>query len=443
MSEPANQRSSPSEWWVGIVAGMASYIDASALIANGIALVIYQSAIGLTPDQIGLMSAALTVCVAIGSFVGGRAGDRFGRRRVFIATMALIVAGSALNTFGTTFAQLFAGVVLIGLGVGADLPVSLATIAEAASERNRGKILILSNILWLVGILASVGIAATAGGLGRVGGQILFGQVGAMALLVLLGRLTIPESASWLAARAERSAGIRTARAQHTGLRELVRGPYARPFFALLAFYTLTNLAASTGGQFNTFIAVNLAGSTVEAFNRIALAVLPFGALLSVLFMRVVDTRHRMRFFLLGATVMVAAVLVPATFGFSLATLSISLALAAVGGSFAFEGIMKVWAQESFPTMLRASAQGSIIGFARISSALLTVATPALLMGHARLFYFALAVVSAIGLAIAWAMFSRQVGTEFDREAQIEPASVPSTTAARGVAGPAARGLAP
>jgi inositol transporter-like SP family MFS transporter len=314
---------------------------------------------------------------------------------------------------------LFPGVVLIGLGVGADLPVSLASIAEAATERNRGKLLVLSNILWLVGILASVMIAATAGGLGRLGGQLLFGQVGAVALLVLIARLAIPESPSWLAARAERRAGIRTTRAEHTSLRELVRGPYAKPFFALLTFYTLTNLAAATGGQFNTFIAVNLAGSSVEEFNRIALAVLPIAALLSVVFMRVVDTRLRMTFFAIGGVFMLAAVLVPAAFGFTLATLATSLALAGVGGSFAFEGILKVWAQESFPTMLRASAQGSIIAIARISSAALAVFTPALLMGYARPFYLALTVVTAIGLGVAWVFFSGRTGTEFDHEAEL------------------------
>lgn len=419
MAEPAHAPKGPNEWWVGIVAGMASYIDASAIIANGIALVIYQMTLGITPDQIGVMSAALTVSIAIGAFAGGRAGDRFGRRRVFLLTMALIVAGSALNTFGTRFEVLFAGVVLIGLGVGADLPVSLASIAEASSERNRGKLLILSNILWLVGILASVMIAAIAGGLGRLGGQLLFGQVGVVALLVLFGRLTIPESPSWLAASAERRAGIRTMRAEHASLRDLVRGPYAKPFFALLTFYTLTNLAAATGGQFNTFIAVNLAGSSVEEFNRIALAVLPIAALVSVFFMRVVDTPLRMTFFAIGGALMIAAILVPAVFGFTLATLSTSLALAGIGGSFAFEGMLKVWAQESFPTMLRASAQGSIIAVARISSAALAVITPALLMGYARAFYLVLAAVSAIGLGVAWVVFSRRTGTAFDHEAEL------------------------
>ncbi len=435
---PAQTRKAPNEWWVGIVAGMASYIDAAAIIANAIALVIYQMTLGITPDQIGIMSAALTICISIGAFTGGRAGDRFGRRRVFLLTMALIVAGSALNTFGTTFPLLLTGVVLIGLGVGADLPVSLASIAEAASERNRGKLLILSNILWLVGILSSVTIAATAGSLGRLGGQLLFGQVGVVALLVLIGRLGIPESPSWLAARDERRAGIRTLRAAHTGLRELVRGPYAKPFFALLTFYTLTNLAASTGGQFNTFIAVNLAGSSVEEFNRIALAVLPFAALLSVLFMRVVDTRLRMTFFAIGGFFMIVAVLVPVVFGFTLATLSTSLALAGIGGSFAFEGILKVWAQESFPTMLRASAQGSIIAIARLCSAALAVVTPALLLGYARPFYLALAVLTAIGLGVAWLVFSGRTGTAFDHEAELAPAEAPVPPArlqGHGVAG--------
>lgn len=432
MSKQQQADAGPNEWWVGIVAGMASYIDAAALVANGIALVIYQFALGITPTQIGILSATLTICVAIGSFVGGRSGDIVGRRAVFLTTMALIVAGSALSTFANSFELLFAGVILIGLGVGADLPVSLASIAEAASNRNRGKLIILSNVLWLVGILASVGIASVAGGLGRLGGQLLFGQVGVVALIVMIARFSIPESKSWLDARAERGAGVRTTRAQHTAMRDLVVGPYAKPFFVLLTFYTLTGLAASTAGQFNTFIAVNLAGSTVERFNQIALAVLPFGALLSLVFMRVVDTPRRMPFFAVGAVAMVAAVLVPAVAGFSMTTLVINLGLAVIGGSFAFESMLKVWAQESFPTMLRSSAQGSIIAIARLVSAALAVGTPALLLSHGREFYFVLAVVSVVGLLVVWIYYSRKQTTEFDRETLIEPAQASTSTQPRG-----------
>lgn len=424
----------PNEWWVGIVAGMASYIDAAAIVANGIALVIYQSALGITPEQIGLLSATLTLAIAGGSFVGGRAADRHGRRTVFMITMLLIVAGSALNTFGASFTTLLLGVLMVGIGVGADLPVSLATISEAASAANRGKLIVLSNILWLAGILASVGIAAAAGGMGRLGGQLLFGQVGAVALLVLLARLGIPESPAWLAAQAERSAGAQTARALHTRLVDLTGDRYAKPFWALLVFYTLTNLLANTAGQFNSFIAVNLAGTPVDAFNRIALMVLPFGALISVIFMRFVDTPHRMRLYVVGAVAMVATAWIPAGFGFSLGTMAVSLALSAVSGSFAFEAIMKVWTQESFPTMLRATAQGAIIAVARIIAALLAIVTPQLLLADGRIFYAVLGALSAVGLMVAWLMFAGRRATVFDLEAVAEPAEPASTAACRGQA---------
>ena len=45
--------------------------------------------------------------------------------------------------------------------------------------------------------------------------------------------------------------------------------------------------------------------------------------------------------------------------------------------------------------------------------------TPALLMGYARPFYLVLAVVTVIGLGVAWVFFSGRTGTEFDREAEL------------------------
>ena len=170
----------PNAWLVGVVCGMASYIDAAAIFSNGIALVIYQHSIGVTPDQIGVMSGALIFCIAFGALFGGRLGDQFGRRRVFLVTMILIALGSALLTFGTEYPPLLTGVILVGLATGADLPVSLATIAEAATDKNRGAILVLSNILWVVGIISAIAIASVVGGWGRLGGQILYAQLGAV-----------------------------------------------------------------------------------------------------------------------------------------------------------------------------------------------------------------------------------------------------------------------
>jgi len=65
----------PNPWYVGVVSGMASYIDSAAIVSNGTALVIYQKAIGTTAFEIGVLSGILTLCIALGALFGRRMGD--------------------------------------------------------------------------------------------------------------------------------------------------------------------------------------------------------------------------------------------------------------------------------------------------------------------------------------------------------------------------------
>lgn len=415
----------PHPWRVGIVSGMASYIDAAAIVSNGTALVIYQDAIGLSGSEFGWLSGILTFCIAIGAVVGGRLGDAFGRRAVFLVTMAMIVAGATLLVFGASFPLMLAGVALVGLGTGADLPVSLATISEAATDKNRGALLGLSNMLWTIGILATALIASLVGGLGRLGGQILYAHVGIVALIILLLRLGIPESPYWLRARDERRRGIETVRAERVRLGELFKRPYAKPFLALLIFYCLTNLAANTNGQFNTHIAVNVVGISVELASRLSLLGFPLGLLSSLVFMKYVGTRHRMRLFATGAVMLIVSYALPAAVGFSLPAFVTMGILGGAGGMLAFEGIMKVWTQESFPTMLRSTAQGGIIAVARVLAAIAAVLTPALLQYGPRLTYAGLCLATAIGLGTAWLAFRHRTRNEFEAEDEIDHTAPP------------------
>jgi len=165
---------------------MASYIDSSAIVSNGTALVIYQKAIGTTSVEIGILSGVLTLCIALGALLGGRLGDCYGRRKVFITTMAMIITGTLLLAFGINFQMLLIGTLFVGLGTGADLPVSLATIAEAATDKNRGKIIGLSNLLWFLGIVMTMAISAMVGGWGQAGAQIMYLHVCVVAAILLL-----------------------------------------------------------------------------------------------------------------------------------------------------------------------------------------------------------------------------------------------------------------
>lgn len=409
----------PNPWYVGVVSGMASYIDSATIVSNGTALVIYQKTIGTTATEIGILSGLLTLCIALGAFTGGRLGDRIGRRKVFIITMAMIIIGTTLLALGSTFHLLLIGTLLVGLATGADLPVSLATISEAATDKNRGKIIALSNLLWTIGIGMTMAIAAVVGEWGRSGAQIMYLHVGLVAAILLILRWSIPESPLWLVARDELRRGVTTVRAQKSSYKDLLQGKYLWPFVALCIFYAFTNLAANTGGQFGTYVAVNVVGISVGTNSLWNLLIMPVGMASGILFMRIVDTPKRMPFYILGAVLLTGGYALPMIFNFSPASWFCCMLFTNMGSGLAFEGIMKVWSQESFPTMLRSTAQGVIVAVARLSCGLLAFVTPVLLDAGPMVLYATLSSIVGVGVFIGWLCFRGKQRNEFNDEAEM------------------------
>ncbi len=389
-------------WWVGTVAGMASFVDGAALNGAGFALVILQQTIGLTPEQIGLLTSILTFGVAIGALVGGRLGDRFGRRRVFVVTMILIAFGAGVPIVATQFPLLLIGLAILGLAIGADIPVSLATIAEAASDDNRGKILVMSNLLAGVGIGAVVLVASLTGGTGIFGAHAIFGLIVIVALIVMILRLTIPESTSWRSARLEQTQGVPTIRAERSKLRDLLSSPLRYPFLMLTAYFTLVSIPITLLGAYAAYIGANFTDTPVSEFSVFVLFLVPIAIVVQVVFMRVVDTRFRLTFFVLGGISYVIAYLIPVALGLNLTTLVVAVLVSAVGTVFCGEPIFRVWVNEAFPTLLRSTGQGLIFAIARVVPALLLAPVPVLLTVSVDGFLIGLSVVAAAGTAVGW-----------------------------------------
>ncbi|WP_245723742.1 MFS transporter [Paramicrobacterium humi] len=433
LSKPSKEKLVPQStsdrqtrpWWTAIVSGMASYIDAAAIVSFGTAMVLYQSAIGLTPGEIGLASGGLTFGIAFGAIFGGRLGDRFGRRPIFTITMVLIIGSTIALALAGSFPVIISSAVVLGIATGADLPVSLSTISEAASDENRGKLIGFSHLLWASGIIVCSFLSAGVASMGRLGAQILFVHITVVAALVLVGRLTIPESATWLTARNERRRGVATVRADRASIKDLLSVSYRTPFLGLLGFYALTNLAANTGGQFGSYLLVNAGGVDLQTATLIGLPFIPLGIVGALWFMKIADSSKRFTYFTVGAICWVVSQLVYAVFGISLATAIVAGLVGLVGTTFAFEGIMKVWTQEQFPTLLRTTAQGTIIAIARLFAAALATVTPLLVALSPNLFYLFLAIVIAVGCGLAWKVFRTRDGhNEFNSETQDETVSV-------------------
>ena len=403
-------------WWVAVINGMASYIDSCTIITSGVALVIYQQTYGLTDIQFGALSAALTFCIAIGSIFGGRLGDLFGRKPVFSVTMVMLVLGALIMIVSSNFVLLLVGEILMGLGVGADLPVSLATISEQAPDEKRGKMLLFSDILWVVGIVVAQGIGSLVGDWGLLGGQIMFGQLAVVSAIVLILRQTIPESPVWVQQNALRKQGI--VQKEDTGkLGDLFKQPYVVPFVALVIFYIGTNVPANSLGQFSTWIGANVVEMPISVVSAIGMVVYPIRAILDFVFMHFVDTPKRMPLFYMGAILYLAGFLMFPIFGASTITYVLTQLLYCIGAAFAFEGILKVWMQECFPTLLRTTANGAIVFASRFSCAVIGFFTAAFITAFGyKIAFLALSAMCLIGfIAAIWCFHGKRYNT-FEKE---------------------------
>ena len=391
-------------WKVAILAGMASYLDAGAIITSGAALVMYKSRFGLSMGQIGALSAILTFLFAIGALLGGRLGDRYGRRIVFSVTMAGLTLGAALLACAINLPMLYAGTVLVGFCIGADLPVSMTMIAEEAPAGFKGRLVAFSHLLWMAAIGTTYVLQMLVGDWGVTGARVMWGHILVVALVVLVLRAALPESREWIAAKAGADAAttVDTTMLPDGALALLFRPPYLMPLIGLGLFYGVFNLAANTGGQFGTLLYTELAHTSVSTAGLVNTIQLVISVACAVLFVRIVDRPSRMAWFAVGGVVVVAAQAVPALLGVNLITLATWQILQGMGGAFAGESMWKIWSQELFPTMLRSTAQGITTFFTRMLAAVAALGTPQLIQAGPTTLFVALTGAVAFTSALGW-----------------------------------------
>src|SRR5262245_8768084 len=107
----------------------------------------------ITPVLIGLIGSALVLGAVLGATLGGIAADRIGRKRAFIADMAILVAGSALCAVARDPASILVGQFLIGVRIGIDFPTSGSYVSEIMPRAFSGRVTVATSALQSVGIV--------------------------------------------------------------------------------------------------------------------------------------------------------------------------------------------------------------------------------------------------------------------------------------------------
>ncbi len=87
-------------------------------------------------DAAWIVNSYLVAYVAVMPFMG-RLSDLLGRRRVFLGSLVLFLAGSIYIPFTTSLGPFIAGRIMTAVGGGAMVPVALAVIGDVYEERRR------------------------------------------------------------------------------------------------------------------------------------------------------------------------------------------------------------------------------------------------------------------------------------------------------------------
>ncbi|MDG6990070.1 MAG: MFS transporter [Nitrososphaerota archaeon] len=189
------------QWWIywlcaaGVLFGAADIFTIFSIGVN------VQQTFNLSGPLLSTVIASAAPAGMLGAFVAGRLGDSYGRKAVFQYTLLMYFIGSIISGIAPNFATFMIGRLILGFGIGGELPTILALISEYSPKRARGPLLALINGMYAIGALIASNSALILISSGY-GWRPLFYILAVPAVVILiLRRWGLPESARWLEAK--------------------------------------------------------------------------------------------------------------------------------------------------------------------------------------------------------------------------------------------------
>jgi EmrB/QacA subfamily drug resistance transporter len=163
---PNNAVTKSSKTWVLALTSIASFITALDTLVVTTALGTIRHDLGASLEALQWTANAYNLCFAVLMLTGAALGDRFGRRRMFVAGMVLFVAASAACALAPSIGLLIAARALQGAGAALLVPLAMAILSVTFPAEERGKALgLFAGITGLALILGPVVGGALAQGI--------------------------------------------------------------------------------------------------------------------------------------------------------------------------------------------------------------------------------------------------------------------------------------
>ena len=332
------------------------------------------------------------VGMAIGAALGGYFADRVGRKTVFTATLVIFGLANAGMACSWTLVALLIARFIIGLGLGAELPVASTLVSEFSPTRHRGRMTVLLESFWAVGWIIAAAIGAfVIPNTGDWGWRWAL-LIGALPLLyAVVTRAHIPESVRFLESKGREDEAEQAVRyfEQASGVAP-VASPKAKPLPAIRTRELFGHqYLARTVAIWLTWFFVNFSyygaftwmpslladqfGSLTSSFGYtliISLAQLP-GYFLAAWLVEIWGRRRTLSVFL--------AVSAVAAFAFSQAgsvAAVIGFGMLLSASNLGAWGVLYAVTPEIYPTRLRGAASGAAAAVGRVAAIIAPLLVP-------------------------------------------------------------------
>ncbi|MHB1907439.1 MAG: MFS transporter [Nitrososphaerales archaeon] len=242
-----------SHFRVLFLSGAGVFMDGYDLFVINVALIFIKPFFSTTTLEFSLVSSAAIFGAVFGAVIFGNLADKLGRKKLFIIDLVFFVVFGALSAFSQNVLELVVFRFLLGVGIGADYPISASYIAEFVSSKHRGKLAASVFAFQGLGILSAVGVSIALVNTGPDAWRWMLLSGVFPALIALTLRTRMPETPRWYLSHGEPAKasdvmskffGYKVNEEQlntvveSVSVRELLLSPYARRvLFTSLAWF--------------------------------------------------------------------------------------------------------------------------------------------------------------------------------------------------------------
>jgi MFS family permease len=160
------------------------------------------SGLELSASQVGLAAAIYIAGAVTGALLFGYLTDRYGRKKLFLITLALYLTATTLTAFVTSAWWFYIFRFFTGAGIGGEYAAINSAIDELIPARLRGRVALFINGSYWVGTACGAALAIVLLDTdifpAAIGWRLAFGLGAILGLGILIVRRHVPESPRWL-----------------------------------------------------------------------------------------------------------------------------------------------------------------------------------------------------------------------------------------------------